>query len=218
MCLCQLSHFKIGCPNFDSLCPILQWCRTDSTWERGSRSYTVSRNIASCSSFVRRTRRTSCPFPFTTCQKSEPRSYQMVPSYQIVVCRGQLFFSEVLNKWAVPFPGADKAVVSLVYRSCHAYCLHSGSCMFQVYRSMRYRYETEGTNPVSESPPIPPFQRLCLLLFSVQVPNVCWFAVSVPSCRHGNLFPLHSGTNLCTRWTPPPTEGMTSSRHHGQLY
>jgi short subunit dehydrogenase-like uncharacterized protein len=40
--------------------------------------------------------------------------------------KGVLFFSGVMNKWAIPFPGADKAVM---------------------YRSQKHRYETEGANP-----------------------------------------------------------------------
>ncbi|CAI8010351.1 Saccharopine dehydrogenase-like oxidoreductase [Geodia barretti] len=42
--------------------------------------------------------------------------------------KGVLFYSDVMKKWALPFPGADKAVV---------------------YRSLKYRYEVEGAAPVS---------------------------------------------------------------------
>ena len=32
----------------------------------------------------------------------------------VLLFRGVLFYSDVMKKWALPFPGADKAVVSVV--------------------------------------------------------------------------------------------------------
>jgi hypothetical protein len=60
--------------------------------------------------------------------------------------KGVLFYSNVLNKWTVPFPGADKAVV---------------------YRSMKHRYDTEGTNPFQFRPFVglgSPFQAVCMVM------------------------------------------------------
>ena len=66
------------------------------------------------------------PAAFIVCVSSQrPAAFVICCCLLFVsLLRGLLFFSDVMNKWAVPFPGADKAVVrdrAAVTKHLHCY-------------------------------------------------------------------------------------------------